>query len=130
MNKNKYFLNENGYVCRILNNKISFRHIEIIESLIKRKKKFYEQVHHLNRIRNDNRESNLALVNKRLHYSYHRNLKRGIISCLRCGREGHEFFECNFFKNIYNKKIIWKNEHLNKYYEQFFNKKKENNLEK
>ena len=61
-----------GYIYNWIDNKNVLEHIAIVEKAIGRKLRKGEEVHHVNRIRSDNRPGNLVLCpNKKYHELLH-----------------------------------------------------------
>jgi hypothetical protein len=89
-------INHNGYVeVRIPNhhrargNGYVFEHILVAEEKLGRKLKVNEQVHHLNKNRQDNRPENLSILDIAEHTRHHApERRRGkILNCVVCGKE-------------------------------------------
>lgn len=63
----------NGYVVsRSEMGKLHFEHRDIAEKILGRKLKSWEVVHHINGKRNDNRPSNLCVMDSHEHDRYHK----------------------------------------------------------
>lgn len=63
--------NVSGYVMTRLG---EYEHREIVKKLIKRNLQHWEEVHHINGTKWDNRKSNLALMSRENHIRWHQKL--------------------------------------------------------
>jgi len=70
------YQDKSGYIHILVNGEYFLEHRYLVEKLLNRKLTKFEQIHHLNGIKNDNRLKNLKLVINRRHY--------GEIECPRC----------------------------------------------
>jgi len=103
----------NGYICLKKKNFIQYWHITKMESIMKRKKHLDEHVHHIDKNKMNNKENNLMITKKEFHLKFHEFEKLGNPFCLKCGREGHLYNQCDYLKDINNENVLVNN-HLNK----------------
>lgn len=118
INKEKFigkFKRKDGYISILINNKYVLEHRYIMEKHIGRKLYKYEQVHHLNEIKDDNRIENLKILtisdytklhHKGIDYSKYTNCK-----CLNCGNTfKRRIKEVERHKNTYCSRKCYKGE--------------------
>ena len=104
--------NESGYrqYATISSNKNTssidwkFTHRRVAEKKIGRSVAPDEQVHHINRNKQDNRYNNLAVVNTDIHQYLHQsgNEKK---ACFRCGHSSHHASECFASRDVFGRSV-------------------------
>ena len=93
-NKHTCRVNKCGYVQCKKSGKWQFVHRLRGEEKIGRKLLPSEEVHHIDKIRGDNRSKNLVVMVRGVHRHLHESKWNEKNDCFRCGRPGHRAKNC------------------------------------